>query len=187
MEHISDIKRDECGTGKISPYPYLCPAGKLTMLWGRNVEDRPFTTFEVKILKTLLEQRKEPEEAYNEWADQIFLNDLYELELALRRKVGRNQWKAAPTEAKMIILNMGYNMGLSRFNAAKWPEFFRCFSAGDWAGCAVQMKWRDATKTELTRWYQQVDNHRDNFVGRSERLVKAMEALATETTQPGKG
>lgn len=180
METISNIKTDECGDGKPSVYPYLCSAGKLSQLWGRNIQARPYTKREMDILASYLEAGMEPQEAFEEWADQLFLLELWDLELGLIRILTRPIWNAAPQEAKIITLNMAYNMGLSRFNADSWPNFFRCFRRGDWAGCAVEMQYTDATQTQTSKWYTDVDNHTDNFVGRSERLVTAMAALAEE-------
>lgn len=169
-ETVDNIKIDETGSLKPSRYVYLCPERKMSWLFGRNVDDRPITDYEWRMLKRLLELGMEPETAFDEWADQIFRNDLWNTESGLKRIIGRDLWSKAPQEARMITLNMAYNMGLSRFGEDKWPNFYRCFREGDWPGCAIQMQWTDDKKAHHSLWYQQTKS-------RAVRLVQAMAAL----------
>lgn len=176
METIDQIKIDESGTLEPVLKFYNCSKGYLTFGHGRNLETNQPTRMEWKTLSRYIDVFPTEREAMDAWAEYLFLNDVEDAERGLGRAIGKT-WPSAPDEARIIAINMRFNMGPS-FNASKWPSFFRCFRNHDWAGCAVQMQYTDVTKTVLSKWYTDVDNHEDSFVGRAERLVKAMEALA---------
>jgi lysozyme len=69
-------------------------------------------------------------------------------------------WDGYPEEAKQIIANMMFNMGLTRLS--KFRKHNAALQCGDWKEAAVEG--RDS------RWYRQVTN-------RAERLMLRLEAL----------
>ena len=69
-------------------------------------------------------------------------------------------WDGYPEEAKQVIANMMFNMGLTRLS--KFKNHNAALQSGDWKGAAVEG--RDS------RWYKQVTN-------RAERLMERLEAL----------
>jgi lysozyme len=69
-------------------------------------------------------------------------------------------WDGYPEEAKQIIANMMFNMGLTRLS--KFNRHNAALQCGDWKGAAVEG--RDS------RWYKQVTN-------RAERLMERLEKL----------
>jgi len=71
-----------------------------------------------------------------------------------------DEWDSYPQEAKQVIANMMFNMGLTRLS--KFKNHNAALQCGDWKGAAVEG--RDS------RWYKQVTN-------RAERLMVRLEAL----------
>ena len=69
-------------------------------------------------------------------------------------------WDGYPEEAKQIIANMMFNMGLTRLS--KFNKHNAALQCGDWKGAAIEG--RDS------RWYKQVTN-------RAERLMKRLEEI----------
>ena len=69
-------------------------------------------------------------------------------------------WDGYPQEAKQVIANMMFNMGLTRLS--KFKNHNAALQSGDWKGAAVEG--RDS------RWHKQVTN-------RAERLMERLENL----------
>jgi len=69
-------------------------------------------------------------------------------------------WDGYPEEAKQIIANMMFNMGLTRLS--KFKKHNAALQSGDWKTAAIEG--RDS------RWYKQVTN-------RAERLMKRLENI----------
>ena len=69
-------------------------------------------------------------------------------------------WDGYPEEAKQIIANMMFNMGLTRLS--KFNKHNAALQSGDWKEAAVEG--RDS------RWYKQVTN-------RAERLMERLEKI----------
>jgi lysozyme len=59
-----------------------------------------------------------------------------------------------------VLLDMLFNMGLTRFNPDKWPKMFQALQEKNWAEASNQMR--------SSAWATQVKS-------RSERLAKLME------------
>lgn len=154
METIENIKTDEGYRAE----PYICPAGKLTVLYGRNIEDRPFTSDELTSLKEILKAGG----TLKDWADKLFEEEIQRLrdESFYIKGFAR---MGAPEEVQNIILNMAYNMGLTRFSPARWPKFFAAVAAQDYQEAARQMI--------DSRWYGQVGH-------RATRLVNSMQGVS---------
>ena len=123
METIEQIKEDE---GGYQADVYLCTAGKLTWLYGRNIEDRPITDSEWIWLSDILRQGR----TQKEWADKLFNHEVDHLCIGLAtHTIFLNDM---PEEVRNIVLNMAYNMGLTKFNPTKWPNFFTAIKDRDW-------------------------------------------------------
>ena len=155
VETIEQIKIDEGYRAE----PYLCSEGKLTWLYGRNIEDRPITDNEWKKLIMLLSSGLN----LKDWAGELFN---YEIKILKKSLNGYAVYISHyPEEVGVIVLNMAYNMGLSRFNPKKWPKFFKAIREHDYEEAAKQMK--------NSKWYRQVGN-------RSRRLVDSMLRISRE-------
>lgn len=167
LETIEAIMRDE---GGYKSEVYLCSTGKLTWLYGRNIDDRPITEREWEMLKSTLTNGGTQED----WAKALFYNELSQIlrQLQVQGVVLYDHDVSASLRA--IILNLAYNMGTTRFNPKNWPKFFAAFHKRDGAEMARQLKYADPDEGRLSLWWNQVDNHDDNFVGRAERLYKAL-------------
>jgi hypothetical protein len=179
METLNQIKIDENGSLSAIPYVYLCSEGKFTWLHGRNIQDRPITEQEWDLYRYWIKHACSLEAAYQRWADELFQQELADLEEGIIIRVGKEAWMAAPLGVQIIILNMSYNMGLTRFSPKKWPSFWGAFAIQNWERCAMEMMYSNGlSKNKLSDWYTDVDNPTDNYVGRGERLVTAMLSLA---------
>lgn len=152
METIEQIMIDEGYRENV----YLCPAGKLTWLFGRNIEDRPISTPEWNLLRNMLSEGK----TMRQWAAKLLKIECTSLVDGFDRH--DIILKELPNEVAAILLNMGYNMGLTTFNPKKWPNFFREIEERNWGLAAIA--------GIDSRWYNQVGQ-------RSKRLMKAMAAV----------
>ena len=152
METINQIKVDE---GGYQAEVYLCSEGKLTWLYGRNIEDRPITDFEYKILSSNLAAGY----TQKDWACILFKNETYELFLNLKDNYGIDM-ESFCGEIQSILINMSYNMGLTKFNPIKWPNFFKAIKEQNWKQAAIEG--RDS------KWFNQVGQ-------RSVRLMNSLE------------
>ena len=150
VETIEQIKIDE---GGYQAEVYLCTAGKLTWLYGRNLTDRPIKKNEWECLQDLLEAGY----SQKDWADMLFDD---EIDYIICRISIRFKINSMPEEVKNIIVNMAYNMGWSNFNQRKWPKFFKALKHKDWKQAAIEG--RDSL------WFTQVGQ-------RSVRLMKSLE------------
>lgn len=152
METIEQIKIDE---GGYQAEVYLCSEGKLTWLYGRNIEDRPITDFEWQILKSNIAAGY----SQKDWADILFKNETYELFLNLKDNYGIDMASFCGV-VHSILINMAYNMGITKFNPEKWPKFFKAIKEQDWKQAAIEG--RDS------KWFNQVGQ-------RSVRLMNSLE------------
>ncbi|NPV03823.1 MAG: glycoside hydrolase family protein [Syntrophaceae bacterium] len=95
--------------------PYRCTAGRLTIGWGRNLEDKGISRAE---------------------ADILFENDWAEAEAGARTLVGN--WDELSENRKGVLVNMVFNMGLEGMR--KWKNTLRCIEQGDFRGAAGHMR-----------------------------------------------
>ena len=154
METIDNIITDE---GGYRSEVYLCSAGKRTWLIGRNIEDRPITKIEWGQLSEILKNGG----FMKDWAILLFETEIQLCYSDLVNTYGVNL-PIFSDEIQVILMNMAYNMGTSRFNPVKWPKFFKALSEGNWSEAADEMK--------NSRWYQQTKS-------RAKRLTKAMQNI----------
>lgn len=146
METIEQIKEDE---GGYQAEVYLCTAKKLTWLYGRNIEDRPILPEEWAVLSMMIEKGA----TQKDWAEALFNEEINQCIGYLRRAgFPRTDY---PNEVGDIMVNMIYNMGSSRFNPRKWPNFFTAIKARDWSKAALEGRdskwWRVDVRTRAER------------------------------------
>lgn len=112
---IADLKRDE----GVKLKPYICPAGKLSIGAGRNLDDLGIT---------------------EEESDFLLRNDVARVERELDRVYP--WWVKCPETVRRGIVNMVYNIGITRFGSFK--RMIACLQAGDYKGAAreaLDSKW----------------------------------------------
>ena len=114
--------------------PYRCPAGKLTIGVGRNLEDNGITR----------------EEAYY-----LLRNDLDTCHRQLSLAIPF--YDRLPSEKKEILLNMCFNMGLTRLQGFK--RMLAAMAVNNWDEAAREM--------ENSAWAKQVGD-------RAKRLIRKM-------------
>ena len=96
--------------------PYKCPAGRLTIGYGRNLDDNPLTKDEAEIL---------------------LANDLIASEQYARLWTGPEVWKELSPRRQGVVVEMCFQMGLS--NLYGFREFRKAIVAGDYTAAAVEM------------------------------------------------
>lgn len=112
MEWIMfDLKEDE----GLRLFPYRCPAGKLTIGYGRNLEDKGISNSE---------------------ADILLRNDIVEAELALQRTFPIIDGKLSMNR-KRVVVNMIFNLGLSGF--LQFNAMIRALANEDYQKAADEM------------------------------------------------
>jgi lysozyme len=109
------IKRHE-ESGKYKQFPYKCPAGKLTIGWGRNLEGKGITKQE---------------------ADFLFHNDFVEAE-EVARKFCHTGWENLSFVRQGVIINMAFNLGPYRL--AKFVNLRAGIIKGDIDRCIRSME-----------------------------------------------
>lgn len=112
---IADLKRDE----GVKLKPYICPAGKLSIGAGRNLDDMGIT---------------------EEESDFLLRNDVARVERELDRAYP--WWIKCPETVRRGMVNMVYNIGITRFGGFK--RMIACLQAGDYKGAAreaLDSKW----------------------------------------------
>lgn len=92
-EEAKRIKRHE-ESNRYKRFPYHCPAGKLTIGWGRNIQEKGISLEEANFL---------------------FHNDFKEAE-EVARKFCHTGWEALSYVRQGVIINMAFNMGAIALN-----------------------------------------------------------------------
>lgn len=108
--------------------PYLCPAGKLTIGYGRNLDDRGITL---------------PE------AEQMLLNDVNAVEKEL---CAVRVYTYLDPVRQAVLANMAFNMGMPALRGFK--KMFECLELCDYEGAAAEMlhsKWAAQVGGRATR------------------------------------
>ena len=107
-------------------YPYRCTAGKLTIGWGRNLEDVGISREEADLML-----EKDIDECVRD------LNNLFSL--------GWN-FLSFSENRQAALINMRYQLGATGFR--KFKKMIRAIRDDDWVEAGVQAK--------DSRWYKQV-------------------------------
>ena len=109
MNVVDILRRDE----GLRLKPYQCTAGKLTIGYGRNLEDRGIT---------------------REEAEYLLRNDIAEVE----RDAHKFPWYAGLDEArKAVVLSMLFNLGPSRFRG--FANTIKDIAAGDYVSASRRL------------------------------------------------
>ena len=168
-ETIANIINDEGGNRADI---YVDSFGNRTWLIGRNIDSRPITTREWKQLGWITDHGEIGIKPLNKWARWMFDAEIRRLHVELSGAGVKFLYHSDSIEA--IVLNMAFNMGTTRFNSRNWPKFFAALGIHNYKEMATQIKYADVEGGRLTKWWRQVDNHSDNFIGRAERLYLAL-------------
>jgi lysozyme len=99
--------------------PYVCTAGKLTIGYGRNLEDRGITKYEAELLLS---------------------HDLAEVENQLKDKL--EFWNALDHVRQAVLINMAFNIGIN--GLMKFKKTLAMIGTGDYSDAAIEMmdsKW----------------------------------------------
>lgn len=118
--------------------PYLCPAGKLTQGYGRNLEAHPLNELEKKSLN--------PDGSVSELiAEQWALKELIECEFRLKDNI---IYKNQTPIRKAVLLDMCFNIGYA--GLMKFKKMWFALGNRDFPEASRQMK--------DSAWYTQVGN-----------------------------
>nr|WP_083863867.1 glycoside hydrolase family protein [Desulfobacula toluolica] len=132
--------------------PYRCPAGKLTIGIGRNLEDKGITQKEaIMLLKNDI---------------QDCISDLKEIFSDQKNNENeKNEFDSLPEGVQIVLVDMRFNLGHDGFR--RFKKMIKAVREHDFHRAALEMK--------DSRWYYQVGK-------RAENLVKMMKNSATSTT-----
>jgi len=117
---------------------YLCPAGKITQGYGRNLEAHPLTEEEEAELS---EEGTVSERTATKWA----LKELVECEMKLSQNIIYNKLSST---RKAVLLDMCFNIGYA--GLMKFKKMWFALGNRDFAEASRQMK--------DSNWYIQVGN-----------------------------
>ena len=120
------------------PHEYLCPAGKLTQGYGRNLEVHPLSVEEINELNI---DGTVSEEVATKW----LMKELLECEAKLRNNIIYNN--QSPIR-KAVLLDMCFNMGYA--GLMKFKKMWFALGNKDYPEAARQAK--------DSAWYTQVGN-----------------------------
>ncbi len=107
---VKDLKRDEGKRLK----PYLCPEGKLTIGYGRNIEDNGISESEAELLLS------------NDVRYCISLLERFDF------------WVELDAVRRDVLINMCFNLGYTKF--ARFKRMLQAIQLHDYAQAADEMK-----------------------------------------------
>jgi len=143
MNLIEQLKRHE---GFRSDY-YQCSANKKTIGYGRNVDNNPFSTKELKMLgrDVFCEQPLTEEEA-----EIILLNDVNEITALISDHL---PWCNLNSARQAVCINMAFNIGVTGF--FQFKKAIRAIGYGCYKEAAAEML--------DSKWAYQVGNRSDEL------------------------
>lgn len=94
--------------------PYVCPAGKLTIGYGRNIEDCGITKYEAELL---------------------LAHDITAVEGELQDKL--KFWATLDPVRQAVLINMAFNMGVN--GLMKFKKTLVMVGNGDYSDAAIEM------------------------------------------------
>lgn len=94
--------------------PYRCPAGKLTIGVGRNLEDRGITPREAEFL---------------------LMSDIESVESQLDSKIP--WWRSKPENVRLVLTDMCFNLGIGTF--MKFEKFLEAVRQDDMETARIEM------------------------------------------------
>jgi len=129
MEWIAKAKRLIKKHEGLRLLPYICPPGKLTIGYGRNLEDVGITTMEAELL---------------------LQHDIVRIEKEAK-EIFKKVWDELDDTRKAVIVDMLYNLGSSRF--IKFKKFIAAVKKKDFDTAAKEMLdslWAKQVKSRAT-------------------------------------
>lgn len=148
---VSDdvLFKELCAEEGMSRTVYYCPAGKLTVGVGHNLEANPAMSIIKKKLKL-------GENVSMDIIRTLFKNDVSEVITSLDNRL---PWfKDLSPARQYVLISMGFNMGVP--GLMKFKNTLGCLQRGDIKGCCYGMR--------SSRWYRQVGN-------RGPKLIRIMD------------
>ena len=121
------LKRDE----GLRLFPYQCTAGKVTIGYGRNLEDNGISELE---------------------AEQMLVSDVRVAAQDARKFVGEDVWAELDEWRQACLINMAFNLGLPTLK--KFEKFRQALEDKDWEQASVEMldsRWADQVGARATR------------------------------------
>ena len=109
---VEQLKHDE----GLRLYPYNCTADKLTIGYGRNIQDNGISELE---------------------AEQMLLNDIKVALEDAKKFVGADTWEALSDVRQACLINMAFNLGLPTLK--KFEKFRQALEDGDMTEASAQM------------------------------------------------
>ena len=80
-----------------------------------------------------------------QWSKEHLKNDFSVIRNKLKEKDKNLNFDELPHNAKLVIMDMQYNMG-GNFTKDKWPKFFEAIKQGDWKIAASESNSKDIGK-----------------------------------------
>lgn len=148
---LEGLELDEGFSGKV----YKCPAGYLTIGFGRNLDASPLTLPEIDLIFKTMPMTREQ-------ARVLLTLQVNSIVADLKRLLGKDFENAHP-DAQGVLVNMAYNLGTN--GMLKFKTSLAHFKAQQYASMARSL--------EKSLWYKQVGN-------RSKRLVKILDAIGNK-------
>lgn len=135
----------------VSLRPYHCPAGKLTIGWGHNYQDKP-------LLPDIADYLKHNGEITSIMADRQLLKDIEDAEWQAFRLCP--VYDSLDDVRKATIINMIFNLGEGFITPTSkkhyWPKFNEKLNKSDFLGASLQMG--------KSRWHEQVGDRADELI-----------------------
>lgn len=160
---VDQLKRHE-QSNRVALTPYRCPAGKLTIGWGHNYEDKPLIPYiaeYLKVYKCITEVM----------ANRQLLRDVEDAEIDAVRHC--KVYERLDDVRQAVLVNMIFNLGdgfIVEGSKHYWPNFNKALNALDYNAAAKAMY--------ETKWYRQLggDPHgtNDGVLERPEELIDMM-------------
>ena len=117
------------------PKPYYCTAGKKTIGYGRNLDDKPFTPHEIRDLGVSEEEISEFQ------ASCLLSREIHTID----KRLGTFYWYRSMDDArKNVCINMVYNLGFNGFfGFKKMIQSLELEKYEDAAGEMLDSKWSE--------------------------------------------
>ena len=131
-ELINQIKQDK----GLRLFPYRCPAGKLTIGFGRNLEDRGISGLE---------------------AEALLQADIVTVKHALEKRLGE-VYKTLDASRQSVLIQMGFQLGIEGMLAFK--KMIQALKAKDYETASAEMldsKWAKQTPGRAKRLAGQME------------------------------
>ena len=152
LKLIEQLKRHE----GFRAMPYRCSAGKLTIGYGRNLDDQPLSGDELRLLgkdsqKEVIEQGISQADA-----ELLLTMEVQKLDKALALKFG--WYKELDPARQGVLIDMAYNLGLN--GLFKWKNTLRYIQEGSYQAAAKNMRhslWASQVKDRATTLCRQME------------------------------